>query len=61
MNEKIHENLEAARKACQEYVHAISELSERLGIVEECDDSCCEIHISAKYKSDDGTILTYYH
>ena len=38
MNDIIHVNIEAAKKACQEYLEGVQALQERLGVSEESAD-----------------------
>jgi hypothetical protein len=37
MNDIIHDNIEAAKKACQEYLEGVQALQEQLGVSEESD------------------------
>jgi hypothetical protein len=60
---KIHANLNEAKLAIYEYTKLRDDLSERLGVYEECEDSCCGrscgIYATAKYYGSDGkTVLT---
>lgn len=55
----IHENKEAARKACEEYAREVAKLNERLGVWEENEDSCCAIYIQARYREPDGSTQIY--
>ncbi len=58
---KIHPNREAAEKACEEYAKSLSELSERFGVHEFCEDSSASIFITAKYHDQEGKVQTYYY
>ena len=56
---KIHPNKEAALSALKEYQVAVFELQEKLGIVDECEDSCCATYSTVKFYGHDGkTICT---
>jgi hypothetical protein len=56
---KIHPNLNEAKLAIFEYTKLRDEISERLGVYEKCEDSCCGLYATAKYYDADGkTILT---
>ena len=57
----IHMNLKEAQIACENYVKAISELSERLGVHEFCEDSCANMIIMAKYYDENRAVQKYYH
>ena len=56
---KIHNNLEEAKAACDAYVKAVSETSERLGAYETCEDSFAAIYVQAKYRDERGIICTF--
>ena len=58
---RIHKKKEEAKKAVEEYVNTVNELIERLGVSDECDDSCAICIVSAKYKTKSGDIETYYY
>ena len=57
----IHENLEAAQNACNKYCDIIFAAQEKYGVCEECEDSCAEVYIKAKYHDKGGEVKTYYH
>jgi hypothetical protein len=59
MNEIIYNTRDEAAAACKAYIDAMRDLQERLGIFEDCDDSCVQNYVNAKYRHEDGTILTY--
>jgi predicted translin family RNA/ssDNA-binding protein len=46
---QLHQSREEAKKACQEYVEALLELQERLGVWEENEDSCSATYVYAEY------------
>ena len=50
----IHPNKEEALKALQEFRQTVNELAERLGIREECEDSCCAVYATVQFYADDG-------
>jgi len=57
-----HKNIKEAKEACNRYVIKVDELRENEGVSEECDDSCCYVHISALYYDEKScTIKTYWH
>lgn len=58
--DKIYPDLQSAKEACAEYVEKIWELRDKMGVSEECDDSCCAVHISAKYYDDRGGVRAYW-
>jgi hypothetical protein len=51
---KIHPNKQAALAAIKEYRDTVNALSERLGVYEECEDSCCGVYASVQFYADDG-------
>lgn len=51
---KIHPNKEAAFTALREYREALNKLSEKSGVTEECEDSCCAIYATVRFYGDDG-------
>ena len=56
MSDIIHENIEAARAACTEYVKAIYELQAKLGVWEENEDSCSATYTYARYYDERGNV-----
>jgi hypothetical protein len=59
MTEIIYNTRDEAALACKAYVDAMRDLQERLGVFETCDDSCVQTYVNARYRHEDGTILTY--
>jgi hypothetical protein len=59
MNEIIYNTREEAAAACKAYVDAMSDLKDRLGIFETCDDSCVATYVHAKWRCEDGKIVEY--
>ena len=59
--DKIHANRQEAEKACKEYVEGVWALQEKHGVSEECEDSCANMIIKAKYLDSNGKIQQYYH
>lgn len=57
---KIHQNKQAALDAIEEYRAALAALSERLGVYDECEDSCCAIYASVQFYADDGKTVCKY-
>lgn len=54
----IHPNIEAAREALQQYREEVCKLMDKLGITEQCEDSCCATYASTDYIADDGNRRT---
>jgi len=50
----IHKNKEDAQAAIKEYNEALVALQEKLGIWEECEDSCVDTHTYAEFHTEDG-------
>ncbi len=57
---KIHSNIEEARAACEKYADGIARLMDECGAGEECEDSCAQMFIVAKYYDASGKVQTYY-
>lgn len=57
---KIHRNKQEALAALKEYRDTVSALAERLGVHEECEDSCCAVYDSVKFYADDGKTVCRY-
>ena len=56
---KIHPNKQAAIDAIKEYREAVGALQEKLGVIDECEDSCCGTYSTAQFYSGDGkTVCT---
>ena len=56
---KIHSNKEAAMDALKEYREAVEALQEKLGVIDECEDSCCGTYSTVQFYSTDGkTVCT---
>jgi len=51
---KIHPNKEAALTALREYREALNILSEKFGVSEECEDSCCAVYATVQFYTSDG-------
>lgn len=51
---KIHPNKETALTALREYREALNMLSEKFGVSEECEDSCCAIYTTVRFYGSDG-------
>ena len=56
----IYTDIDAAKKAVRHYNNEVSRLQAELGVSESVDDSCLEIHVTAKYYKPDGSVGTYY-
>jgi hypothetical protein len=50
----IYPNKKAALEAIKEYRDTVNDLSERLGVYEECEDSCCAVYASVQFYAGDG-------
>lgn len=61
MNEIIYENKQAAETACEEYIKAIYDLQDKLGLREENENSCTSTYLYAKYRDYKGNIVEYCH
>ena len=60
MNDIIHDNIEAAKKACQKYLEGIQALQEQLGVSEEPLDTCIlETIIIAQYWDEKGVLKSF--
>lgn len=59
MNDIIHENAQAAKTACEEYIKAIYDLQAKLGVWEENEDSCSATHTYARYYDETGKVKNY--
>ena len=59
MNDIIHDNIEAAKKACQEYLEGVQALQEQLGVVEEALDTCIETIVIAQYWDEKGVLKSF--
>ena len=59
MSEKIHENKEAAKEACEIYSILVFDLQKQHGVWEENGDSCVTTYICAKYFDENGKIQTF--
>lgn len=55
----IHETLEQAKAFIAAYEAAMTALREACGVWEECDDSCCDVYLKAKYRDKHGAVRTY--
>jgi hypothetical protein len=55
----VHPNKEAAIAACHEYNVEAEKLRQRLGVYEECEDSCCTTYIKTRYVDEHGKEQTY--
>ncbi len=56
---KIHQNKQEAIDALKEYRAAVDALQEKLGIIDECEDSCCAIYSTVRFYGSDGkTVCT---
>ena len=51
---KIHQNKQAAMAALKEYQATVYELQEKLGIIDECEDSCCAVYSTVQFYGSDG-------
>jgi hypothetical protein len=59
MTEIIYNTRDEAAAACKAYVDAMRDLQEKLGVCETCDDSCVQTYVNAKWRCEDGKIVTY--
>jgi hypothetical protein len=53
---KVHDNITEAKAACDAYRKEREELSERLGVLEDVDDSCVMWFLKVRYRDKDGTV-----
>jgi len=57
MSEKIHENREAAKEACEKYIAAIANLKNEIGVFNENDEHKAAIgYICAWYYNENGEV-----
>jgi hypothetical protein len=56
----IHKNKQDALAALKEYCYTVSALAKRLGVHEECEESCCEVYASVQFYADDGKTVCRY-
>lgn len=56
---KTHENISAAKLACQEYLIKLGEIMDQFSVYEECEDSCATIYVMADYFDESGNKKTY--
>ena len=61
MNDIIYDNRASAKAACEEYVKAMHDLQEKLGVWEENDDSCSETRAYAQCRDESGKVVNYCH
>ena len=61
MSDIVYNNKALAKEACEQYVAAMCDLREKLGVWEENEDSCASIYIYAKHLSDNGKVVKYCH
>ena len=55
----IHQNQQAAMNAIKEYQEAVAALQEKLGVIDECEDSCCVTYSKVQFYYTDGkTVCT---
>ena len=59
MNDTIHENAQAAKNACEQYIKAMHDLQAKLGVWEENEDSCCAVITYARYYDETGKVKFY--
>ena len=57
MENKVHENKNLAKAACDQYIKEIYELQDKFGVWEENDDSCSETFIYARYYNESGEVV----
>ena len=56
---KIHPNKQAAMDAIKEYQEAVEALQEKMGVIDECEDSCCSVYSTVQfYSTDRKTVCT---
>jgi len=61
MNDIIYNNIASAKAACEQYVQAIGDLQESLGVWEENEDSCTSTWVYARYLDESGKVVNYCH
>ena len=59
MNDNIHENAQAAKNACDQYIKAIYDLQLKLGVWEENEDSSCSTYTCVQYYDETGKVKKY--
>jgi len=59
MTDTIHENAQAAKIACEEYIKAIYDLQAKLGVWEENEDSSCSTYTCVRYYDEAGKVKKY--
>jgi hypothetical protein len=59
MNDAIHENAQAAKNACDQYIKAIYDLQLKHGVWEENEDSSCSTYTCARYYDETGKVKKY--
>ena len=57
----IYDDKAGAKAACEEYVKAMHDLQEKLGVWEENEDSCSATWAYARYRDESGKVVNYCH
>lgn len=57
----IYDDKASAKAACEQYVNALHNIQEKLGVWEENEDSCVATHTYTRYRDESGKVVKYYY